>query len=124
MATTPASVDRHPLHAILVAFPIGLWMFSLVCDLVWRFASRDAVWHLMAWYALVAGVIGALVAAVPGLIDFFSITDPQAGKVGMAHLILKWLWLFSTRSMPGCGRSSGRTPCFPFCSRWLGWRGW
>jgi uncharacterized membrane protein len=88
MATTPASVDRHPLHAILVAFPMGLWIFSLVCDVVWRFASRDAVWHLMAWYTLVAGVIGALVAAVPGLIDFFSITDPRAGKVGMAHLIL------------------------------------
>jgi uncharacterized membrane protein len=27
--TTSASVGKHPLHAILVAFPIGLWMFSL-----------------------------------------------------------------------------------------------
>jgi uncharacterized membrane protein len=42
----------------------------------------------MAWYTLVAGVIGAIVAAIPGLIDFFSITDPRAGKVGMAHLVL------------------------------------
>lgn len=88
MATTPASVDKHPLHAILVAFPIGLWTFSLVCDLIFRFASREPVWHLMAWYTLVAGVIGAVVAAVPGVIDFFSITDPRAGKVGMAHLVI------------------------------------
>ena len=88
MATTPASVDKHPLHAILVAFPIGLWMFSLVCDLIFRFASREPVWHLMAWYTVVAGLIGAVVAAVPGVIDFFSITDPRAGKVGMAHLVI------------------------------------
>jgi uncharacterized membrane protein len=88
MATTPASVGKHPLHSILVAFPIGLWIFSLVCDLTFRFASRDAVWHQMAWYTLVAGVIGAIVAAIPGLIDFFSITDPRAGKVGMIHLVL------------------------------------
>ena len=88
MATTPASVGKHPLHSILVAFPIGLWIFSLVCDLTFRFASRDAVWHQMAWYTLVAGVIGAIVAAIPGLIDFFSITDPRAGKVGMTHLVL------------------------------------
>ena len=40
----------------------------------------------MAWY--VAGVIGAIVAAIPGLIDFFSITDPRAGKVGMTRLVL------------------------------------
>lgn len=88
MATTPASVGKHPLHSILVAFPIGLWIFSLVCDLTFRFASREVVWHQMAWYAMVAGVIGAIVAAIPGLIDFFSITDPRAGKVGMTHLVL------------------------------------
>jgi uncharacterized membrane protein len=88
MATTPASVDKHPLHPMLVAFPIGLWMFSLVCDLLFRFGSGEVVWHLMAWYTLVAGVIGAVVAAIPGLIDFFSIRDPRAGKVGMIHLVL------------------------------------
>jgi uncharacterized membrane protein len=88
MATTPASVDKHPLHSILVAFPIGLWVFSLVCDLTFRFASREAVWHQMAWYTMVAGVIGAIVAAIPGLIDFFSITDPRAGKVAVTHLVL------------------------------------
>ncbi len=59
MATTPASVDKRPLHAILVAFPIGLWMFSLVCDLVFRFASGEHIWHLMA------GTPWSLVSSVP-----------------------------------------------------------
>jgi len=87
MATTPASVDKHPLHPILVAFPIGLWMFSLVCDLMHQF-GHDRMWSLMAWYAMVAGLLGALAAAVPGIIDFFAITDPRAGRVALLHLAI------------------------------------
>jgi len=85
MATTPASVDKHPLHPILVAFPIGLWLFSLVCDLVHQF-GHEKIWSVMAWYAMVAGLLGALAAAVPGVIDFFAITDPRAGRVALLHL--------------------------------------
>lgn len=88
MATTPASVDKHPLHPILVALPIGLWIFSLVCDLVYRFGPHEEIWRLMAWYAIVAGLVGAVVAAVPGMIDFFSITDPPAGRVALLHLVV------------------------------------
>lgn len=42
----------------------------------------------MAWYTIVAGVIGAVVAAVPGLIDLFSITDPRVGRIGLVHLAI------------------------------------
>ncbi len=31
---TPASIGGHPIHPMLVVFPIGLWIFSLVCDLI------------------------------------------------------------------------------------------
>lgn len=31
---TPASIAGHPIHPMLVGIPIGLWLFSLVCDLV------------------------------------------------------------------------------------------
>ena len=88
MATTPASVGRHPLHSILVAFPVALWTFSLACDIAYRVGSGNAMWNEMAWYAMVAGVCGALVAAVPGLIDFFSISDPRAGRIGLVHLTI------------------------------------
>ena len=88
MATTPASVDKHPLHPILVALPIGLWIFSLVCDLVYRFGPHEQIWRQMAWYAIVAGLVGAVAAAVPGTIDFFSITDPLAGHVALMHLVV------------------------------------
>jgi uncharacterized membrane protein len=28
---TPATVFRHPIHPMLIAFPIGLWIFSIAC---------------------------------------------------------------------------------------------
>ena len=31
---SPASFLKHPIHVILVPFPLGLWTFSFVCDLV------------------------------------------------------------------------------------------
>ena len=39
---TPASVARHPIHPMLVPIPIGLWLFSLFCDLVHRFGAATA----------------------------------------------------------------------------------
>src|SRR5262245_50424053 len=43
---TPASIRRHPIHPMLVSIPIGLWIFSLVCDLMYQWGTRaDAVSH-------------------------------------------------------------------------------
>jgi uncharacterized membrane protein len=70
---TPANIAKHPLHPMLVAIPIGLWIFSLVCDLVFRFGSQNANWEIVGRYTLVAGIVGALVAAVPGFIDMLSL---------------------------------------------------
>jgi uncharacterized membrane protein len=32
---TPASISRHPVHPMLVVVPVGLWVFSLFCDLLY-----------------------------------------------------------------------------------------
>jgi hypothetical protein len=34
---SPANIAKHPLHPILVLLPIGLWIFSLLSDLVYAF---------------------------------------------------------------------------------------
>ena len=70
---TPASIAKHPIHPMLVAIPIGLWVFSFVCDLVYAFGGGGEIWRTVAFYNMVGGVIGALVAAVPGLIDMLSL---------------------------------------------------
>jgi uncharacterized membrane protein len=85
--STPASVAGHPLHPILIPLPIGLWVFSLVADLVFLTGWGGTPWKEVAWYTMGAGIVGALLAAVPGLIDFFSITDRRAGQVALRHLI-------------------------------------
>src|SRR6266508_187114 len=70
---TPANIAKHPIHPMLVAIPIGLWIFSLVCDLIYRFGSLNPNWELVARYTMVAGIVGALIAAVPGFIDMLSL---------------------------------------------------
>ena len=44
---SPASIKKHPVHPMLVGFPIGLWVFALVCD-VMRAASGNSVWQTVA----------------------------------------------------------------------------
>ncbi len=62
---SPASIAKHPIHPMLVVFPVGLWMFSLVCDLIALNVSTSAVWFTVAFYTMIGGLIGALAAAVP-----------------------------------------------------------
>jgi len=70
---TPASIARHPIHPMLIPLPIGLWVFSFASDLIYAFGSHDAIWKTIALYSMIAGLIGALAAAVPGLIDLLSL---------------------------------------------------
>jgi uncharacterized membrane protein len=85
--STPASIARHPIHPILVAFPIGLWVFSVAADLIYHLGWGRAVWADVAFYAVGAGIVGALLAAVPGFIDFLSITDARVRTIGLYHMV-------------------------------------
>jgi uncharacterized membrane protein len=76
---TPASIAGHPIHPMLVPIPIGLWIFSLVADLF--AAGGNATWNTVALYTMGGGIVGALLAAVPGLIDLLSL---PAGPRGTA----------------------------------------
>src|SRR5580700_2099694 len=84
---SPASIKKHPVHPMLVAIPIGLWVFALVCDVV-HATGGDAVWQTVATYCIAAGIVGALVAAVPGLIDYFSIDEPAMKRIANLHLVV------------------------------------
>jgi len=84
---TPASIARHPIHPMLVTFPIGLWIFSFVCDLIFAFGSGNPVWKTVALYTMVGGLIGALCAAIPGLIDLLSL-PPEPRKTALVHMAI------------------------------------
>ena len=89
--STPASIARHPIHPILVAFPIGLWVFSVVADLIYQLGWGRATWSDVAFYSIGGGIVGALLAAVPGFIDFLSITDKRVRAIGIYHMVANLL---------------------------------
>jgi uncharacterized membrane protein len=84
---TPASIKTHPLHPMLIGIPVGLFVFSLVSDIIHLFGWGGPVWLSVAYYTMYGGVIGALIAAIPGFIDYFSITDQKTKRTGTQHMI-------------------------------------
>src|SRR5437016_746357 len=86
--SSPASIRSHPIHPMLIVFPIGLWVFSLVCDIVYHAGSHNEFWKAVAFYTMAGGIIGALLAAVPGFIDYLSLTDRRAKQIATTHMVL------------------------------------
>jgi uncharacterized membrane protein len=104
-----AQIGNHPIHPMLVPLPIGLWVFSLVCDVVYAMGWGGPAWSVTALYTMLGGIVGALLAAPFGLVDFLGLRDPRARRIGAAHLVLNLvvvamfavnLWL-RMRSEPG-----------------------
>lgn len=85
---TPAQIAGHPIHPMLVTIPIGLWIFSLACDLIARGSSQPETWNTLALYTMVGGIIGALAAALPGLVDLLSLRDRPVFKTALAHMAI------------------------------------
>jgi uncharacterized membrane protein len=82
---TPASIAGHPIHPMLVPRPIGMWVLSLACDIIAAFAADPTKWKIVALYAMVGGIIGALLAAIFGLVDLLSL--PAAiRRTALAHM--------------------------------------
>jgi uncharacterized membrane protein/nitrite reductase/ring-hydroxylating ferredoxin subunit len=84
-----ARIKSHPLHPILVGFPITFFISTLLFDVVglWRgnesFLQTGFYLHLLA-------IISAIVAAIPGLIDYLKVIPPRssAKKRGTQHALL------------------------------------
>lgn len=85
--STPASIAKHPLHPMFVAFPIGLFVFSFAMDLIYFFGSHDPMWNLLAFYTMEGGIAGGLLAAVFGFIDFLALAG-RAQKLAIYHMSL------------------------------------
>lgn len=87
-----ASINSHPLHPMLIAFPIGLLVTSFAFDLVSRWQQMPSL-AAAGWYCVIAGLIGGTIAAIPGVIDLFSIIPAKssARSRGYKHGILNGL---------------------------------
>src|SRR5829696_6236305 len=85
---TPARIGSHPVHPMLIPFPIGLLVFSLICDLISLGSDDPATWATVALYSMVGGFIGALVAAVPGVIDLLSLAERKVRRIALTHMAI------------------------------------
>ncbi len=72
-----AHFRSHPFHPMLVAFPIGLWVASFAFDVFGIWLRDSALWSA-GFYAAIGGCVGAALAAVPGVIDLFSVVPPKS----------------------------------------------
>src|SRR6266513_3791364 len=80
---------RHPLHPMLVHFPIGLFFLSFLFDLASLVFPSQMYLVRDAFYAMLLGIIAALIAAVPGFVDYTDIRSDHPGKrTATAHLTL------------------------------------
>ena len=78
-------IAGHPVHPMLIVFPLGLLATAVIFDII-TLSTSDGKWSTMAWYMIAAGIIGGLLAAVFGLIDWLGIpSNTRAKAVGLWH---------------------------------------
>jgi uncharacterized membrane protein len=84
---TKATLFGHPVHQMLIVFPLGLLAMATIFDVV-RLVTGKAVLGIASYYMIGAGVLSGLVAAVFGLIDWLGIpANTRARAVGAWHAI-------------------------------------
>ena len=108
-----ASIGGHPIHPMIIPFPIALWVFSLIADLIYLWGGNPLWRDYIAFYTLLGGIIGGAAAAVPGVIDWLSLKDREVVKIANWHARLNVIALlifaasFYLRTTGGAGPVSG-----------------
>jgi uncharacterized membrane protein len=91
----------HPIHPMLIVLPLGLFSIAVVFDVVYL-ATNDTTFAEVAFWNITVGIVGGLLAAVFGLIDWLAIPNgTRAKRIGAWHgggnvvivllFILSWL---------------------------------
>lgn len=92
-----ASISSHPIHPILIAFPITLFIGTFVFDILTAVAENQT-FGKTGFYLNIAGIASALLAAIPGIIDYYYTVPPdssakdRATKHGILNLSVTLLF--------------------------------
>jgi uncharacterized membrane protein len=77
----------HPFHAILVTIPIGAWTAAVIFDIVGFFSDTPESFTTGALWLVGIGIVGALLAAVIGLMDLATLeSGTRARRTALFHL--------------------------------------
>jgi uncharacterized membrane protein len=80
-----AKLLGHPIHPMLIVFPLGLLATAVAFDIV-GLSTGDGSWFGISFWMIAAGIIGGLLSAVFGLIDWWAIpSGTRAKAIGLWH---------------------------------------
>lgn len=79
-------IAKHPLHPLIVTFPIAFLTGTLVTDIVY-WLTQDAFWARASFWLIAGGLITGLVAAATGMSDFLRIGRVREHSAGWAHMV-------------------------------------
>ena len=80
-----AKLLGHPVHQMLIVFPLGLLATAVIIDIVY-FVAGALIFAELSYYLIIAGLIGGAVAAPFGLIDWLAIpANTRAKRIGALH---------------------------------------
>jgi len=75
----------HPIHPMLVVFPLGLFATAVIFDIIYLTGGNPA-FPTASFYMIAAGIIGGLLAALFGLIDWLALpNNTRAKSIGGWH---------------------------------------
>jgi uncharacterized membrane protein len=81
-----AQIAGHPIHPMLVSFPIAFLIGALLSDLAF-WGTNDGFWARASAWLIGAGLVGGGLAAIAGLTDFLGNTAVRDLREAWIHLI-------------------------------------
>jgi uncharacterized membrane protein len=80
-----ARILGHPVHQILIVFPLGLLATGVIFDII-HLVTGNGYWSEIAHWMIAAGIVGGLAAAPFGFIDWMKIpAGTRAKRIGLLH---------------------------------------
>lgn len=80
------AIAGHPLHPLLVTFPIAFLTAPLATDIAY-WLTGDIFWARVSVWLIGAGILTGLIAAVAGLMDFLKIDRVRQHSAGWIHMV-------------------------------------
>lgn len=81
-----AAIAGHPIHPMIVPFPLAFLFSVVVTDLV-QLTTGDPFWARLSFWLLAAGLLTGALAAVFGLTDFLTISKVRMHTAAWVHFI-------------------------------------
>lgn len=106
-----AKLFGHPVHPMLVVFPLGLFTAGVLFDIIYLFSDNPTM-AIVSFWMITVGIVGGLLAAPFGTIDWLAIPEGTRAKaIGMYHgvgnvivmllFIISWIMRVGEAADPG-----------------------